>query len=149
MTDDSISKPRVVAVCQSSHKGTKKVNVNQGVLKKNHGLVGDSHAENGSNRQLSLLALESIKKMRDLGLEVNPGDFAENITTEGITLNELEVGTRISIGNRSIVEVTQIGKECESPCEIGRKIGECIMPTEGIFCKVIEGGKIKIGDILD
>lgn len=149
MTDNKIIKPRVVAVCQSALKGTKKVNVIQGVLLENYGLVGDSHAENETHRQLSLLAMESIQKMRDLGLDVNPGDFAENITTEGITLKELEVGTTISIGKQSIVQVTQIGKECYSPCEIGRQVGECIMPTEGIFCKVLKGGKIRVGDLLE
>lgn len=148
MSENKISKPRVVAVCKSALKGTKKVNVFQGVLMKNHGLIGDSHAENETHRQLSLLAIESIQKMRDLGLDVNPGDFAENITTEGITLKELEVGTTISIGKQSIVQVTQIGKECYSPCEIGRQVGECIMPTDGIFCRVLEGGKIKVGDML-
>ena len=120
-----------------------------GILIENYGLLGDGHAENQTHRQLSLLAVESIQKMRDLGLEVNPGDFAENITTEGIELVYLPVGTKITMGNNSILEVTQIGKECHSPCEIGRTVGECIMPTEGIFCKVLEGGKIKVGDELN
>jgi MOSC domain-containing protein YiiM len=98
--------------------------------------------------QLSLLAVESIQKMRDLGLEVNPGDFAENITTEGIELKDLPIGTKITMENNSLVEVTQIGRECHSPCEIGRTVGECIMPTDAIFCKVLEGGKIRVGDEL-
>jgi MOSC domain-containing protein YiiM len=75
------------------------------------------------------------------GLDVNPRDFAENITTEGMELTSLNIGTRIFLGNNSVVEVTHIGKECHSPCEIGRQVGECIMPTEGIFCKVLEGWK--------
>jgi MOSC domain-containing protein YiiM len=137
---------RVVAVSTSPLTGTKKTNVMQGMLIENHGLLGDAHAENEAHRQLSLLAIESIQKMRDLGLDVYPGDFAENITTEGIILQELQIGTKLSIGKQSVVQVTQIGKECYSPCEIGRQVGECIMPTDGIFCKVIEGGKIRVGD---
>lgn len=148
MTKNNISQPRVVAVCRSALKGTKKVNVIQGELLDNHGLIGDSHAENGTHRQISLLAIESIQKMRDLDLDVNPGDFAENITTKGISLKDLEIGTKMSIGKQSIVQVTQIGKNCHRPCEIGRQVGDCIMPTEGIFCRVIEGGKIKVGDEL-
>ena len=140
---------RIVAVSTSPVTGTKKTNVMHGILIENYGLLGDGHAENQTHRQLSLLAVESIQKMRDLGLEVNPGDFAENITTEGIELVYLPVGTKITMGNNSILEVTQIGKECHSPCEIGRTVGECIMPTEGIFCKVLEGGKIKVGDELN
>jgi MOSC domain-containing protein YiiM len=147
-TETNNSQGRIVAVSTSPVTGTKKTNVMHGILLENYGLLGDGHAENQTHRQLSLLAVESIQKMRDLGLEVNPGDFAENITTEGIELVDLPVGTKIIMGNNSILEVTQIGKECHSPCEIGRTVGECIMPTEGIFCKVLEGGKIKVGDEL-
>ena len=147
-TETNNSQARIVAVSTSPVTGTKKTNVMHGILIENYGLLGDGHAENRTHRQLSLLAVESIQKMRDLGLEVNPGDFAENITTEGIELVDLPVGTKITMGNNSILEVTQIGKECHSPCEIGRTVGECIMPTEGIFCKVLEGGKIKVGDEL-
>lgn len=147
-TETNNSQARIVAVSTSPVTGTKKTNVMHGILLENYGLLGDGHAENRTHRQLSLLAVESIQKMRDLGLEVNPGDFAENITTEGIELVDLPVGTKITMGNNSILEVTQIGKECHSPCEIGRTVGECIMPTEGIFCKVLEGGKIKVGDEL-
>jgi len=141
-------KARVLAVCTSSVTGTKKTNVMHGILIENHGLFGDAHAQNKTHRQLSLLAIESIQKMRNLGLDVNPGDFAENITTIGIILKELQIGTKISIGNQSLVQVTQIGKKCYSPCKIGREIGECIMPREGIFCKVLEGGKIRVGNRL-
>ncbi len=133
---------------ESTYWNQKKLMYMQGILIKNYGLIGDGHADKQTHRQLSLLAIESIQKMRDLGLDVNPGDFAENITTEGIELKELPIGTRITIGNNSVLEVTQIGKECHSQCEIGRTVGECIMPTEGIFCKVLEGGKIKVGDEL-
>jgi len=139
---------KVIAVCTSPVTGTKKENVMQGILMENYGLLGDGHAETQTHRQLSLLAVESIQKMRDLGLEVNPGDFAENITTQGMELSELKVGTKLSLGTKSVLEVTQIGKECHSPCEIGRSAGQCIMPTDGIFCIVLEGGKIKVGDEL-
>jgi len=139
---------KIVAVSTSPVTGTKKNECNQGILMENFGLLGDGHAEKQAHRQISLLAVESIQKMRDLGLEVNPGDFAENITTEGIVLKDLNIGTKITLGNSSILEVTQIGKECYSPCEIGKSVGECIMPTEGIFCKVLEGGKIRVGDEL-
>lgn len=139
---------KVIAVCTSPVTGTKKENVMQGILMENYGLLGDGHAETQTHRQLSILAVESIQKMRDLGLEVNPGDFAENITTQGMELSELKVGTKLSLGTKSVLEVTQIGKECHSPCEIGRSAGQCIMPTDGIFCKVLEGGKIKVGDEL-
>ncbi len=142
------SQAKIVAVSTSPLTGTKKDNVIQGILIENYGLLGDGHAETRTHRQLSLLAVESIQKMRDSGLEVNPGDFAENITTEGIVLVDLPVGAKIILGNSSILEVTQIGKECHSPCEIGRTVGECIMPTEGIFCRVLEGGKIRVGDEL-
>lgn len=139
---------KIIAVCTSPLTGTKKNNIIQGVLMENHGLIGDGHAEQQTHRQLSLLANESIQKIRNLGLDVNPGDFAENITTESMELTSLHIGTKISLGNSSVIEVTQIGKECHSLCEIGRQVGECIMPTEGIFCKVLEGGKIRVGDEL-
>jgi MOSC domain-containing protein YiiM len=147
-SESNNSQARIVAVCTSPLTGTKKTNIMQGILLENYGLIGDGHADNQTLRQLSLLAIESIQKMRDLGLEVNPGDFAENITTEGIELKKLPIGARINLGNNSVLEVVQIGKECVSPCEIGRSVGECIMPTEGIFCKVLESGKIGVGDEL-
>jgi MOSC domain-containing protein YiiM len=142
------SQAKIVAVSTSPLTGTKKKNVLQGISMENYGLLGDGHAEEQTHRQLSLLALESIQKMRDLGLDVNPGDFAENITTECIVLKDLSIGTKITMGNSSVLEVTQIGKECHSPCEIGRTVEECIMPTDGIFCKVLVGGKIRVGDKL-
>lgn len=142
------AQPKILAVSTSPLTGTKKTNIIHGVLIENFGLLGDAHADKEAQRQLSLLAVESIQKMRNLGLKVNPGDFAENITTEGIVLKDLNIGNKIVIGNSSILEVTQIGKECYSPCEIGKSIGDCIMPTEGIFCRVLEGGKIKVGDEL-
>ncbi len=138
--------PRVVAVCTSKKKGTKKKEVDKGLLQVNFGLVGDAHANSGTHRQISLLAVESIAKMRDLGLEVKPGDFAENLTTEDIDLVSLPVGTRLSVGNQIVLEVTQIGKECHTRCAIYRQVGTCIMPVEGVFAKVIKGGPVSAGD---
>ena len=137
---------RVVAVCTSQKKGTKKKEVDKGLLQVNFGLVGDAHADSGTRRQVSLLAVESIAKMRDLGLEVKPGDFAENLTTEDIDLVALPVGTRLSVGNQIVLEVTQIGKECHTRCAIYRQVGTCIMPVEGVFAKVIKGGPVSAGD---
>ncbi len=136
----------VVAVCSSKQKGTKKEIVAEGILKEDYGLVGDAHADYCTHRQVSLLATESINKMRSLGFNVGPGDFAENLTTEGINLVSLPVSTRLSIGGQSILELTQVGKECHSGCAIYREIGKCIMPKEGIFAKVIRGGFVRVGD---
>ncbi|MEJ2656053.1 MAG: MOSC domain-containing protein, partial [Desulfobacterales bacterium] len=113
----------------------------QGMLIENYGLENDAHAGNW-HRQVSLLAIESISKIRGKGLDVNPGDFAENITTEGIKLWELPVGTRLKLGEDALVEVTQIGKECHDRCAIYKQVGDCVMPREGIFVKVLEGGTI-------
>ena len=140
--------PTIVAVCSSEEKGTRKKSVNEGLLREDYGLVGDAHADCCSHRQVSLLAQESIDKMLSLGVKVGPGDFAENITTEGIDLVSLSIGTRISIGKDVLLEVTQIGKECHTPCAIYRQAGVCVMPTEGIFTRVICGGVVKVGDQL-
>jgi MOSC domain-containing protein YiiM len=137
---------KVVAVCKSKKKGTKKKAGTQGILKGDYGLVGDAHADCCTHRQVSLLAMESIDKVRTLGFEVGPGDFAENITTRGLDLVSLPIGTRISIGKDVLLEVTQIGKECHSGCAIYQKIGKCIMPREGIFTRVIHGGRIRTED---
>lgn len=137
---------KIIAVCRSEKKGTKKEAVNEGVLREDYGLVDDAHADCCSHRQVSLLARESIDRMRALGLEVGPGDFAENITTEGIALVSLATGTRISIGEEVILEITQIGKECHNPCAIYRQAGDCVMPKEGIFARVIRGGVIRTED---
>ncbi|MBA7660562.1 hypothetical protein ES703_68565 [subsurface metagenome] len=118
----------------------------EGVLKDNHGLVGDAHADCCTHRQVSLLAIESINKMRSLGFDIGPGDFAENLTSEGIDLVSLPIGTRLSIGKEAILEVTQIGKECHTGCAILRQTGKCIMPKEGVFAKIIHGGLVKDGD---
>ena len=140
--------PKIVAVCTSEEKGARKKAVNEGLFREDYGLVGDAHADCCTHRQVSLLAQESIDKMLALGVKVGPGDFAENITTEGIDLVSLSIGTRISIGKGMLLEVTQIGKECHTPCAIYRQAGVCVMPTEGIFTRVICGGVGKVGDQL-
>jgi len=138
----------VLAVCSSQEKGTKKEVVATSFLREDYGLVGDAHADCCTHRQVSLLAIESITKMRDLGFSVSPGDFAENLTTDGINLVSLPVGTRLSVGSRIVLEITQIGKECHTGCAIFRQVGKCIMPKEGVFAKVIRGGLAKAGDTI-
>ncbi len=139
-----MSDARIVSVNISSTKGVRKTPLEQGELSPEVGLVGDAHA-GPWHRMLSLLALESIQTMRDKGLEVNPGDFAENITTEGISLYTLPVGTRLRLGSVE-VEVTQIGKECHAGCAIRQQTGDCVMPREGIFVRVLNQGVVKPGD---
>ncbi len=134
----------VKAVCISEKKGERKKPVAEVELRENHGIVGDGHAGDW-HRQVSLLAEESIDKMRKLGLDVNSGDFAENITTSGIDLVSLPIGSRLQVGG-TLLEVTQIGKECHTRCAIFYQAGDCVMPKEGIFAKVITGGKIRPGD---
>ena len=137
----------IIAVSISLKKGVKKTNIPSGKLVENHGLKDDAHAGDW-HRQISLLARESIAKIRQKGLDVNPGDFAENITTEGIRLWELPVGTRMKLGDQAIAEVTQIGKECHDRCAIFHQVGDCVMPREGIFVKILETGEVKPGDII-
>ena len=129
---------KVISVNISEKKGTIKSPVPQIELKKNHGIVGDAHAGNW-HRQVSLLAVESLDKMKEKIPSLKPGDFAENIMTEGISLHTLPIGTLLSIGECEL-EVTQIGKECHKGCEIRNITGECIMPTEGIFAIVKKEG---------
>jgi len=139
---------KVVAINISEKKGVVKKPIEQGLFIEEHGLEGDAHAGKW-HRQVSLLAQESIDKMKKSGVEgLSVGKFAENITTEGIVLYELPVGTRLKIGI-TIQEVTQIGKECHGGCEIRRLVGDCVMPREGIFTRVIQGGVIKHGDIIE
>jgi MOSC domain-containing protein YiiM len=134
----------VLAVCISENKGERKKPVEAVELRENHGIVGDAHAGDW-HRQVSLLAQESIDKMRALGLDVNAGDFAENITTSGIDLVSLPIGSRLQI-SETLLEVTQIGKECHTRCAIFYQAGDCVMPKEGIFVRVINGGVIRPGD---
>ena len=136
----------VVAVCTSKKKGTKKEAIAEGLFKEGHGLVGDAHADYLTHRQVSLLAIESIDKMRSLGFDLKPGDFAENITTEGIDLVALPIGTTLNVGDEVVLEMTQIGKECHTACAIRRQVGKCIMPEEGVFTRVVQGGLVKPGD---
>lgn len=136
---------KIVSINISEKKGTKKKPVETATLIEDHGLSGDAHAGKW-HRQVCLLAIESIKTMRAKGLEVSPGDFAENITTEGINLLKVKIGQKISLNENIVLEVTQIGKECLTPCAIGAQVGMCIVPTKGIFAKVIKGGEIKKGD---
>ena len=137
---------KVIAVCLSKEKGTSKEVISEGALWEEYGLIGDAHADSSSHRQVSLLAVETINKMRDKGFPVGPGDFAENLTTEGIKLVSLPIGTRIDVGEEVVLEITQIGKECHTRCAIFRQIGKCVMPKEGVFARVIRGGKVKAGN---
>jgi MOSC domain-containing protein YiiM len=136
---------KIIAVCISAKKGQRKKNIDQGMLVVEHGLQDDAHA-GPWHRQVSLLALESIKKMQAAGLKVGPGDFAENLTTEGIELPVLPLGTKLRIGEAALGEVTQIGKECHTRCAIFHQAGDCVMPREGIFIRVIAGGPVRVGD---
>jgi molybdenum cofactor synthesis domain-containing protein len=136
---------KIVAVCTSPKKGMRKKNVGESNMLVDLGLEGDAHA-GFAHRQVSLLAQESIDKMVSMGLDVGPGDFAENLTTQGIDLVNLPVGTRLKVGNEVILRVTQIGKECHSRCAIYYQAGDCVMPKEGIFAEVLKGGRVKVDD---
>jgi len=134
----------VMAVCTSEQKGQRKKPVATAELIRDHGIKGDGHAGSG-HRQISLLAQESIEKMRAKGLDVSAGAFAENITTLGIDLLTLRIGDRLHIG-QALLEITQIGKECHTRCAIYYQAGDCVMPKEGIFARVITGGLLSAGD---
>lgn len=139
---------RVIAVCTSEKKGTMKHEVPEIQVKKEHGIVGDAHAGNW-HRQVSLLGSESVDKMKKVFPDIPIGAFAENILTEGITLYELPIGTRLRIGGEVLLEVTQIGKECHADCAIRQQVGDCVMPREGIFTIVLEEGAIRAGDAVE
>ncbi len=134
----------VVSVNISRHKGERKKNVGECRVTR-LGLEGDGHS-GPWHRQISLLAQESIRKMVDLGLDVGPGDFAENITTQGLDLISLPLGTKLQLGEEVMLEVTQRGKVCHDRCAIFYQAGDCVMPREGIFAKVLAGGEVKVGD---
>ena len=140
---------KVIAICKSKEKGTRKGIIAEGTFREDYGLIGDAHANCCTHRQVSLLAVESIDKMRSLKLNVGPGDFAENLTTEGIALISLPVGTRISVGDAIILEISQIGKKCHTKCAIFQQMSKCIMPKEGVFARVIRGGLVRIGDTIN
>ncbi len=138
---------RIHAVSVSHKKGVVKHNVDQAQLVKEHGLAGDAHAEGGI-RQVSLLSLASIDKMVAAGAQVKPGDFAENLTVEGLEVMTLPVGTRLRVGADVELEITQIGKACHKGCAIRELVGDCVMPREGVFARVLKEGLVKPGDVI-
>lgn len=141
-------KGKILSVNISDKKGEKKHNVGNCRLLVGKGLVDDAHA-GFMHRQVSLLGLESFEKIRAKGLNVQYGDFAENLTTEGIILYELPVGTQMRVGEGVLLRVSQIGKECHSRCAIFQQVGDCVMPREGIFAEVVTEGEIKVGDEIE
>ena len=138
---------RILAVCLSARKGTVKRPVTQARLVAERGLAGDAHAGPGE-RQVSLLAQESVDLLRDRLPDLAPGDFGENLTTAGLRLAGLPVGARLRAGPRALLEITRIGKECHHGCAIYRQIGDCVMPREGVFARVVRGGTVRQGDAL-
>ena len=141
-------KGRIKAISVSKQKGMQKVNVPEAELRIDHGIVGDAHAGNW-DRQISLLEIESIDIMAAKGAKVSPGDFAENITTEGIDLSELKIGDKLRLGAEVEIKITQFGKKCHGRCKIYEQIGDCIMPLKGVFAKVSREGSITIGDVIE
>ncbi|MCD4779752.1 MAG: MOSC domain-containing protein [Candidatus Omnitrophica bacterium] len=138
---------KIIALSVSSKKGVKKKNVSRAHFSENFGIDGDAHAGR-DHRQVSFLALESFAKIRAQGLDVQPGDFAENITTRGIDWSKVKIGDAIQLGARVVLDVSQIGKVCHKPCSIYHQVGSCIMPSEGIFGVVTKGGEVLVGDAL-
>lgn len=136
---------KIASIAVSKKKGTRKVQVDEAVIIKDYGIRGDAHA-GPWGRQVSFLAAEEIQKSRASGLDVTFGDFAENIATDGIDWKGISVGARLMLGESVIVEITQIGKECHKRCAIYYQAGDCIMPREGVFARVLEGGPIRCGD---
>jgi len=137
---------RIVALSVSAKKGTAKANVPRVLLRERWGCEGDAHAGDW-HRQVSILAVESVRKMQEKGLRVRPGAFAENVTTEGIDVAHLHIGERLRVGEAEL-EVTQIGKECHQRCAIYAQAGDCVMPREGIFARVLRGGSVAPGDLI-
>ena len=136
---------KIVSIAVSKKKGTPKTPVEEAFLSRDHGLEGDAHA-GPWHRQVSLLASESIEQANAQGLDVGFGDFAENIATVGVDWKTLPIGTRARLGEQVMIEITQIGKECHNRCAIYYKTGDCIMPREGVFARVLAEGRIKCGD---
>jgi MOSC domain-containing protein YiiM len=150
MTKDAMENRRrgtIHAVSVSDRKGVVKHNVPQARLLVEHGLEGDAHAEGGI-RQVSLLSLSSIDKMVAAGAKVKPGDFAENLTVEGLEVMTLPVGTRLKVGAVEL-EITQIGKTCHKGCAIRELVGDCVMPREGVFARVLTEGVVRVGDVIE
>lgn len=138
---------KVLGICVSEKRGTQKKEINEAILKENWGIEGDAHAGDW-HRQVSLLSFEKIEAFRERGADVDFGAFGENLIVEGYDLRRLPVGTRFRIGE-AVLELTQIGKECHSHCEIYKKMGDCIMPREGVFTEVVKGGRIRKGDAVE
>jgi MOSC domain-containing protein YiiM len=138
---------KIESIAVSRKKGTRKTRIEETELIADHGLEGDAHA-GPWHRQVSFLSSESIQNAREKGLDVTFGDFAENIATSGIDWQKVPIGTKLRVGDAARVEITQIGKECHNRCAIYYMAGDCIMPREGIFAKVLEGGRIKCGDAI-
>lgn len=147
MKTEAMKTGRIIAVCRSVSKGERKQDIGSGVLLENFGLEGDAHGGDW-HRQVSLLAQESVDQMRAAGLDVGPGDFAENLTTQGLSLFTLPLGTRLRVGPEALLEVTQIGKECHTRCAIFHQAGDCVMPREGIFARVLRGGPVSREDVV-
>lgn len=137
---------KIISINISKKKGQKKIAVDEAELKENFGIIGDAHAQENSKRQISLLLVESIKKMQALGLKVKAGDFAENLTVADLDFKKIKIRDKIIIGKNVELEVSQIGKVCHKKCAIYYQAGDCVMPREGIFATVVKGGKIKKGD---
>jgi len=136
---------KIVSIAVSKKKGTTKTQVNQAELLKNYGIDGDAHAGKW-HRQVSFLSAENIEKAKSRGLDVTFGDFAENIATTGVDWKHMPLGTKVKLGEKSLLEITQIGKTCHNKCAIYYKAGDCIMPREGVFARVLKGGIISCGD---
>jgi MOSC domain-containing protein YiiM len=139
---------KIVSIAMSKKKGTRKTPVEVVEVVKDHGILGDAHA-GPWERQVSFLASEQIQEARSRGLQVDFGDFAENVAAMGVNWKELPLGTRVKLGQEVIVEITKIGKECHKKCAIYYQAGDCIMPREGVFGKVIEGGTLHCGDAIE
>jgi MOSC domain-containing protein YiiM len=139
---------RIRAISISTEKGMPKHNVPAAELQADFGIVGDAHA-GSALRQVSLLDMASIEELRRSGADIAPGDFAENLTVEGIDLSGLAVGRRFQIGGLVDLEVTQLGKRCHGRCRIFEKLGDCIMPRQGVFARVVTGGRIQVGDAIE
>lgn len=148
MPDNANATGKIVAVCSSKKKGTRKQRISEGVIEANYGLKGDAHADSSWHRQVSLLSTDSIAKMRKLGLDVGPGDFAENLTVEGMDIVHMPIGAKLAAGEEVVLEITQIGKECHTRCAIYHQVGQCAMPEEGVFARVLKGGTVRPGDTL-
>ena len=137
----------IVAICRSERKGTRKSQIPAAVLRENYGMENDAHAGDW-HRQISLLSMEKIEAFQKRGASVSYGDFGENLVVSGIDMVSLPVGTRLSIGD-ILLEITQIGKECHTRCAIYQSMGECIMPTQGVFARVLHGGELRVGDSME